>query len=86
MSLNGAPPKQLNGLALLSFSGTNHPAISWATGPNGPASKTEPSAFQSPLALTTAQDVVAVGKGKGSEKLRGFVPQTLIFEILREAL
>ena len=86
MSLNGAPPKQLNGLALLSFSGTNHPAISWATGPNGPASKTEPSAFQSPQALTTAQDVVAVGKGKGSEKLRGFVPQTLIFEILREAL
>jgi alkaline phosphatase len=62
------------------------PAITWATGPNGPGSKTEPGAFQTPSALNTAEDVTAIGRGVGSEKLRGFLDNTDIFNILKDAL
>ncbi len=86
LSLNGYPTRQDRGVALLGTSSSGYPSITWTSGPNGPGSKTEPSAFQTPSALNTAEDVVAIGKGEGAEKLHGFLPNTAIFEIVREAL
>ena len=100
MSLNGYPLAQDHGVALLGVNASGQPAITWATGPNGPASagattpspvatpaaRNEPAAFQTPSGLNTAEDVLAVGRGAGAEKLRGFLDQTVIFQILHEAL
>ena len=36
--------------------------------------------------LNTAEDVLAAGKGPGSEKLDGFLENTAIFQLLLEAL
>ena len=69
-----------------------YPSLSWATGPNrlapGAAStaNTEPAAFHSAVALNTAEDVIAIGKGDGAEKLHGFLDNTAIFRLLRDAL
>ncbi|MES2568715.1 MAG: alkaline phosphatase, partial [Verrucomicrobiota bacterium] len=86
LSLNGYSPRQNYGVALLGASPAGHPSITWATGPNGAGSKTEPSVFQTPSALNTAEDVIAIGKGDGSEKLHGFLDNTAIFKLLKEAL
>ena len=48
--------------------------------------KAEPAAFQTHSALNNAEDVLAVGTGPGSEKLRGWLDNTDIFSLLREAL
>ncbi len=86
LSLNGYPFVQDHGVGLLGLNAAGQPAITWATGPNGPGSKTEPSAFQTPSALNTAEDVMAIGRGLGSEKIRGFLDSTEIFSILKSAL
>jgi alkaline phosphatase len=97
MNLSGYPLRQDHGVALLGTNASGQPAITWATGPNGPASaagaspktsgaKNEPAAFQTPSALNTAEDVLAVGRGPGSEKLHGFMDNTAIFRLLRDAL
>ena len=85
-SLNGYPFVQDHGVALLGMNAAGQPAITWATGPNGTGAKTEPAAFQSPSALDTAEDVVAIGRGAGAEKIRGFIESTEIFQILKNAL
>lgn len=51
-----------------------------------PGAKTEPAAFQVPSALNTAEDVIVIGRGAGTERLQGFLDNTEIFQILREAL
>ena len=97
MILNGYPLRQDHGVALLGTNASGQPAITWATGPNGPAGaagtpakvgggKNEPAAFQTPSALNNAEDVVAVARGPGSEKLHGFMDNTDIFRLLRDAL
>lgn len=100
MSLNGYPFRQDHGVALLGTSPVGHPAITWATGPNGPSAaapaaassgqragaRNEPAAFQTPSGLNTAEDVLAVATGPGSENLRGFLENTAIFRLLQEAL
>lgn len=92
MSLNGFPLKHDHGIALLGVNPVGYPAITWATGPAGegeaapPRAKTEPAAFYTPAAVHTAEDVIAVGRGEGSEMLRGFLDNTAVFEILRGAL
>lgn len=92
MSLNGFPLKQDHGVALLGVNPAGYPAITWATGPSGPGEtqdtrgKTEPAAFATPAAVHTVEDVLAVGRGSGAEKLHGFLENTAIFEILRNAL
>jgi alkaline phosphatase len=48
--------------------------------------KSEPAAFQAASALNTAEDVLVVGRGAGAEKLHGFLDNTEIFRILRDAL
>lgn len=99
MSLNGYPMRQDHGVALLGINASGQPAITWATGPNGPpnassapspapgaGSRNEPAAFQTPSALNTAEDVVAAATGPGSEKLHGFLENTDIFHLLKGAL
>ncbi len=97
MNLNGYPLRQDHGVALLGTNASGQPAITWATGPNGPAgatdapakpsgAKNEPAAFLTPSALNVAEDMLAVGKGPGSEKLRGFLDSTAIFRLLKDAL
>ena len=79
-------------MALLGTHASGHPSLTWATGPNGPEPRAspqtqiEPAAFKTASALQTAEDVVAVGRGDGAEKLRGFIENTRIFEIIRDAL
>jgi alkaline phosphatase len=102
LSLNGYPLAQDHGVALLGVNASGQPAITWASGPNGPTlpatiepsaavqfppgAKTEPAAFQVPSALNTAEDVIAIGRGAGAEKLHGFIENTAIFGILKDAL
>jgi alkaline phosphatase len=85
-SLNGYPLVPDHGVALLGINPSGQPAITWATGPNGPGAKSEPGAFQTPSALNTAEDVMAVGRGAGAERLRGFMDNTEVFNILKDAL
>ena len=92
LSLNGYPLVTDHGVGLLGVNASGQPALTWATGPNGPAAvpapaaKSEPAAYFTPSALNTAEDVIAIGRGEGSEKLRGFLDNTAIFQILRDAL
>jgi alkaline phosphatase len=92
LSLNGFPLAQDHGVALLGVNPEGYPSITWATGPTGPdaaqtpGAKTEPAAFFTPAAVNTAEDVVAVGRGQGAEKLHGFIENTTIFDLLRDAL
>jgi alkaline phosphatase len=50
------------------------------------AAGNEPAAWQTPSALNTAEDVLAAGAGPGSEKLHGFMDNTDIFRLLKDAL
>ncbi len=84
-ALSGYPLRQDKGPALLGTTPEGHPAITWASGPKGPQAS-EPSAFQTPAALNTAEDVIAIGRGLGAEKVRGFLHQTDIFRIMKDAL
>lgn len=96
MSLNGYPLHQDRGVALLGNNPAGYPYITWATGPNGPApgdatagalrARTEPAAYQTPAGMNNAEDVVAVGKGDGSEHLNGIMESTSIFGVLKGAL
>ncbi len=90
MSLNGYPLRQDHGVALLGSNAAGYPYLTWATGPNGPAPapqrRNEPAAFATTSALNTAEDVLALGQGPGSEKLRGFLDNTAVFGVIRDAL
>jgi len=92
LSLNGAPLRTDHGVALLGTTPSGYPALTWSTGPNGPSdkptpgSRTEPAAFAQPSALTTAEDVIAISRGTGSEKLRGLIDSPELFEFIRSAL
>ena len=87
LTLNGYPLRQDHGVALMGKTASGYPSLTWATGPNGPpATGSEPAAFQTVSALNTAEDVIAAAKGPGAEKFHGFLDQTMIFELLRDAL
>ncbi len=83
LSLNGYPLRQDHGVALLGTTASGYPSLTWAT---GPASGNEPAAFQTASALNTAEDVIAAAKGPGAEKFHGFLENTAIFDLLRDAL
>ncbi len=57
-----------------------------ATPPPGPNARIEPAASLYPSAINTAEDVLALGQGLGAERLRGIMDNTVIFQILRDAL
>jgi alkaline phosphatase len=84
-ALNGYPLRQDKGLALLGPTPEGYPAITWATGPNA-RDAAQPSAHPVPAALGNAEDVIAIGRGLGAEKIRGFLDNTEIFGILKESL
>jgi alkaline phosphatase len=84
-TLSGYPLRQDKGLALLGPTPDGNPSITWATGPNG-SKANEPAAWQAPSALDTAEDVIALARGIGAEKVSGFLDNTQIFKILRDAL
>ncbi|MGC3990366.1 MAG: alkaline phosphatase [Chthoniobacteraceae bacterium] len=97
MSLNGYPLRDDRGVALLGTNPFGYPAISWASGPNGPQAspspggspaptKTEPAAVYAPNAINTADDMIAIGTGPGSQDLRGFLDNTIIYKIIRKNL
>jgi len=114
MSLNGYPLRQDRGVGLLGTNSFGYPAITWATGPNGPASnpqptvaasspspapdttpqadkkpqnpKNEPTAFYAPVAISNADDVIAVGRGPGSQALKGFLDNTFVFKLMKDGL
>jgi alkaline phosphatase len=94
LSLNGYPLVTDHGAGLLGINSSGQPTLTWATGPNGPTPTAspksnptpEPAAFFTPSAFYTAEDVIAIGTGDGSEKLHGFLENTEIFEIIRQAL
>jgi alkaline phosphatase len=84
-ALNGYPLRQDKGIALIGPSPEGSPAITWASGPNA-KDAAQPSAHTVPAALGNAEDVIAVGRGLGAEKIRGFLDSTAIFELLRDSL
>ena len=106
LTLNGSPFLRDSGMAVLGVNSAGEPALTWATGPNGPrrgsdgdatgaadsaksgllANGMEPAAAFAPAARSTVTDVLAVGRGPGSERLRGFLDNTVIFEIMRDQL
>src|SRR5450432_61160 len=112
LALNGFPFRRDSGVALLGLNAAGEPALTWATGPNGPknhngvlkletqepalsqqvdgpqvsSGEQEPAAFYAPVARNTVTDVLASGSGPGSETLRGFLDNTIIFKIIREQL
>lgn len=87
LTLNGYPLRQDHGVALMGTTASGYPSLTWAIGPNGPpATGSEPAAFQTVSALNTAEDVIAAATGPGAEKFHGFLDNTTIFELLRDAL
>ena len=50
------------------------------------AAAQEPAAFYAPSARSTVSDVLAAGRGPGSEQLQGFLDNTVIFRIIRDQL
>ena len=102
LTLNGYPQRQDHGVALLGTSPEGYPYLTWATGPNGPAAAAgalspaagapgsnahgEPAAAFFPSALNNAEDVLALGQGPGSEKLQGVQDNTVIYQIIKDAL
>lgn len=49
-------------------------------------SPNEPAAFYAPTAVNSAQDVIAIGRGPGTEALKGVIDNTAIFQILEGQL
>ena len=109
LALNGFPFRRDKGIALLGVNAAGEPALTWATGPNGPHAQTnslasanlggeleerrkgesetqEPAAVYVPAARGTVTDVLAAGRGPGSEALHGFIDNAIIFEIIRDQL
>lgn len=102
MVLNGYPLRSDHGVALLGKNPAGYPAITWSTGPNGPAAAgtlpapkpsptpapraTEPAAVSAPTAVNNAEDVLAIGIGPGSQEVTGFLDNTQVFRILEKNL
>jgi len=84
-AMSGYPLRQDKGIALLSPTPEGYPPITWASGPNG-RDAAQPAASQAPSGLGNAEDVIAVGRGLGAERIRGFMDSTAIFELLRDAI
>jgi len=84
-TLSGFPMRQDKGLALLGPTPEGNPYITWATGPKT-GKPDEPVAREAVGGVNTAEDVLALGAGLGAERVRGFLDNTDIFQILRDAL
>ena len=98
MAINGYPLRQDHGVSLLGgMNAVGLPSLTWSTGPTGPVAAggttagstptpTEPAAFGAAYAANVADDAVAAGFGPGSERLRGFLDNTFVFDLLKGEL
>jgi alkaline phosphatase len=91
LSLSGYPLLKQQKGEFFGPAPSGYPYLSWATGPNGPQAgatvpRNEPAAVSQPSGLNTAEDMIAVGRGPGAERLSGFLDNTVIFSILKDAL
>lgn len=112
LALNGSPFRRDSGIAVIGVNAAGEPALTWATGPNGPQNQAdqaqakgaetspseetkgraragvrqEPAASYAPAARNTVTDVLAAGRGPGSEQLHGFLDNTIVFKIIRDQL
>ncbi len=92
LTLNGYPLRQDHGVSLLGMNAEGLPSITWATGPNGPPSlpgaspSMAPAAFYAPAGANVVDNALAAGFGPGSERLRGFVDNTFVFNLLDSQL
>lgn len=91
LSLSGYPLLKQQKGAFFAPDPSGYAYMSWATGPNGPQTgvtvpRNEPAAVSQPSGLNTAEDMIAVGRGPGAERLSGFLNNTVIFSILKDAL
>ena len=88
MTLNGYPLRQDHGVSLLGMNAEGLPSITWATGPAGPGATpaTAPAAFYAPAAANVLDDALAAGFGPGSERLRGFLDNTFVFDLVSAQL
>jgi alkaline phosphatase len=91
LTLSGYPLRQQKGPEFLGLDSSGNPYFSWASGPNGPqptgaTPRKEPASTLVPSGLNTAEDMIGLGRGPGSERLSGFLDNTVIFEILQDAL
>ena len=85
MALNGYPLRQDHGVALLGMNAEGLPSVTWATGPAGPQSM-EPAAFAAPAAANVMDNALAAGFGPGSGRLRGFLDNTFVFNLINSQL
>lgn len=93
LRLNGFPFRNDKGAGILGINAQGVPSLTWSTGPgsgsttspSGVAS-TEPPAFKTAAAIGTAEDVIAVSAGPGSEELTGFKDNTDIFRLIQKGL
>ena len=92
MVLNGYPLRQDHGVSLLGLNAEGLPSITWATGPNGPSSNPvtpapmAPAAFYAPAGVNVVDSAVAAGFGPGSERLRGLLDNTFVFNLVNAQL
>ena len=91
LTMSGYPLRRQKRAEFLGLDPAGYPYLSWATGPNGPQGgnagpRNEPAAVAQPSGLNTAEDMLGIGRGPGSERLTGFLDNTKIFGILRDAL
>jgi alkaline phosphatase len=70
-----------NGIAARTGAATSNDPPPPAEGP-APATQQEPAAAYAPAARNTVDDVLAAGYGPGTEALRGFQDNTVIFKII----
>jgi alkaline phosphatase len=91
LTLSGHPLRQQKGPEFLGLDSAGYPYLSWASGPNGPqpastAPRKEPASVLFSYGLETAEDMIGLGRGPGSERLSGFMENTVIFKIILDAL
>ena len=92
MTLNGYPLRQDHGVSLLGMNAEGLPSITWATGPNGPQAipgatpPPEPAAWYAPAGANVVDNALAAGFGPGSERLRGFLDNTFVFNLISAKL
>jgi alkaline phosphatase len=91
LTLSGKVGREAKLSTLLGVAPEGYSYLSWASGPNGPLEgklgpRKEPAAIQSAAGLGVAEDMLGLGRGPGSERVRGFLDNTAVFEILKSAL
>jgi len=81
--LSGHPARQDKGITILGPTPSGNPTITWASGPKNP---TEPTALVVDSPLANTEDVLALARGIGSEKVKGFMDSAAVFQVIKDGL